>query len=233
MPKTVDRTQRRDAIADALFEVLREGGLSRVTLGSVADRAGLAIGSVRHFLGTREEMIGFAFDTVSNRFQSRILARAEALRAALDGGQLDAEARLQATAGLLCELLPLDATRRDEAVVWIEFETAARTDPQLAEISARAAAHTTRLIQTVLQAAQERGAVSPHLDLDVEIPRLGALIDGLTIRASLHPDLLTPETAREAVIVHLRQLRRPTDDEDPRDERDRFDLPDPHRATNR
>lgn len=207
MPKIVDHEQRRGAIADALFDVLREGGLSKITLASVADRAGLAIGSVRHFLGTREEMIGFAFETVSDRFRDRILASAQALRAGLDDGRLDAQARLEATADLLCEFLPLDAARRDEAVVWLEFETAARTDPQLAEISGRATAQTTRLIETILESAQERGALSAQLDLIVESARLCALIDGLTIRCTLHPDLLHPDIARRAVIAHLRELR--------------------------
>lgn len=77
----MDAERRRAAIADALFGVLRDAGLSKVTLANVADRAGLAIGSVRHFLGTREEMMAFAFDAVSDRFRDRILARAQALLA--------------------------------------------------------------------------------------------------------------------------------------------------------
>ena len=211
MPKVVDLEQRRQAIADALFDVLRDGGFSKVTLATVADRAGLAIGSVRHFLGTREEMIGFAFDTISDRFRDRILASAQALRAGLDSGQLDAEARLQATADLLCEFLPLDEARRDEAVVWIEFETAARTDPQLTRTSQRAASQTTRLIELILESVHSRGATVSRLDLALEAARLSALLDGLTLRSVLHPDLLEPDVMRQAVIAHLQELRRPAD----------------------
>lgn len=208
MPKIIDHEQRRTAIADALFEVVREGGFAKVSLASVADRAGLAIGSVRHFLSTREKMIGFAFETVAERFHNRILVSAEALSRGLDNGQLDAEARLEATADLLCEFLPMDATRRDEAVVWIEFETAARTDAQLAGISQRAAAQTTQLIQTILQSAQDRGAIPASGELALDTGRLAALIDGLTIRCVLHPDLVDPDTARAVIMTHLRELRR-------------------------
>lgn len=216
MPKVVDPDERRGVIADALFDIIRERGFSKITLANVAERAGLAIGSVRHFLGTREEMIAFAFDTISDRFGGRILTSAQALGAGLDSGQLTAEARLQATADLLCEFLPLDATRRDEAVVWIEFETAARTDPHLAERSRRAGAQTTGLIERILESARERGAISSDIDLAIETARLAALIDGLTIRCALHPDLLSPDTARRAVVAHLREIRRSASEADPR-----------------
>ena len=214
VPKLIDHQQRRNAIVDALFDVLREGGFAKVSLATVADRAGLAIGSVRHFLGTREEMIGFAFDTVAERFHRRVLANAQALNADLDKGRLDAEARLDATADLLCEFLPLDTARRDEAIVWIEFETAARTDAQLAATSQRAAAQTSQLIETIMRSAQQRGAISPQADTALETTRLTALIDGLTTRAVLHPQLLNPGTARKAVVAHLRELRQSTSDVD-------------------
>lgn len=211
MPKIVDLDQRRQAIADALFDVLREGGLPKVTLAAVADRAGLAIGSVRHFLGTREEMIGFAFDAISDRFRDRVVASAQALRADLAGGRLDAEAKLQATADLLCEFLPLDEARRNEAVVWIEFETAARTDPQLAETSQRATAQTTRLIEVILESIHARAATVSQLDIGLEAARLSALLDGLTVRSVLHPELLAPNVMRQVVIAHLQELRRAPD----------------------
>lgn len=208
MPKIVDPDRRRAAIADALFDVLREGGLSKVTLANVAERSGLAVGSVRHFLGTREEMVGFAFGTISDRIHDRILARSQTLLADLDRGKLDGQAKLEATADLLCELLPLDAARREESVVWIEFETAARTDPQLAETSQRATKQVTRLIETMLESAQGRGGISPTIDAGLESARLAALIDGLALRCTLHPDLLSAEVARSVVIAHLQEIHR-------------------------
>lgn len=203
----VDPEQRRAAIADALFAVVGETGFSGVTLANVADRAGLAIGSVRHFLGSREEMISFAFDTIADRFRDRILAGAEELRADLEHGRLDAGARLQATTDLLCEFLPLDETRRVESVVWLEFETAARTDDRLAVTARRATAETTRLIEVILEAVAQYGALGVEIDLDVESARLAALIDGLTLRSVLHPEILGPQSARDVLITHLRTIR--------------------------
>lgn len=206
MPKVIDHEQRRDAIADALFDVLREGGLEAVTLSNVADRAGLAIGSVRHFLGTRDQMVSFAFATMAERIEHRVAARAEAILSTPDDDAQHSHDRLRATADILCEFLPLDAARRGEAIVWIEFETAARTSPWLAATSRRAAAQTARLVETILATAAERGAVRSDIELATETARLTALIDGLTLRGALHPDILDPDLARRAVLSHLRQL---------------------------
>lgn len=210
MPKVIDHEQRKTAIADALFDALREGGFENVTLSSVAARAGLAIGSVRHFLGTRDQMISFAFDTMAERIRNRVTARTEVVLAGLEDDSLDADARLEATTDILCEFLPLDSARRDEAMVWIEFETAARTSTYLAETSRRAAAQTTQLIETILAKATRRGTLAPSISLTIETARLSALIDGLTLRSALHPDILDPDTGRQTVISHLRELGRPT-----------------------
>lgn len=206
MPKVIDHEQRKDAIANALFDVLREGGLEAVTLSNVATRAGLAVGSVRHFLGARDQMVAFAFDTMAERIRHRVGARAEIVLASLDKADVHTDDRLMATAEILCEFLPLDTARLGEAIVWIEFERAARTSEYLAATSQRAAAETVELVETILTTAAQRGSLAPDIDLPTETARLTALIDGLTLRSALHPDLLDPDRAREAVISHLRQL---------------------------
>ena len=51
---------------------------------------------------------------------------------------------------LLDELLPLDDTRRAEITVFLEFATAARTDPALDHLAREAAAGTRTLVRRVL-----------------------------------------------------------------------------------
>lgn len=207
MPKIIDPTERREHVAAALFRVVRRGGFAQVTLRNVAEEAGLAIGSVRHFLGSYEELVAFAFDTMVERVRDRVVARVEELSVDLAAGSLDAEQRRAAVADVLCELLPLDDRRRDEAIVWVEFEVAARTDATLAERSARSAAGTTRLVEQVLSGAARYGTLDPAVDLDVEVARLATLVDGLTWRAALHPELLGPDLARQVLMDHLAGLR--------------------------
>src|SRR5699024_12373306 len=118
-----------------------------------------------------------------------------------------ADDKLMATADILCEFLPLDATRLGEAIVWIEFETAARTSEFLAETSKRAAAETSRLVETILTRAAQRGSLTPDIDLPTETARLPALIDGLTLHCALHPDLRDPDPARQAVTRQRQHIR--------------------------
>jgi len=205
----IDPAQRRNAIADALFEVVRDGGFDRVSLARVAERAGLAIGSVRHFLGSREELITFAFDTMTERIEDRVLGHLDSLVAdgALD--RMGPAERLAATVDVLSELLPLDEPRRAEALVWVEFETAARTEPALAARSDKAARGSAGLIRQILANAAGTGTLGAGRDLDVEAARLTALVDGLTLRGVLHPDLLDPEMSRQVLHTHLAGLRDP------------------------
>ncbi len=207
MPKLVDPQQRRMLIADAVFDALREGGFEKVTLANVAERAGLAVGSVRHFLGTRAELIAFAFDTMVDRISARITSRVEDMAMAMENNTLDSEQRLTAVTDMLCELIPLDQQRRDEAIVWLEFETAARTDPNLSSRSDQAAHGTHLLIERILAAARRSGALSSSVDFATERVRLSALIDGLTLHRALHPDMLDPGLARHVLIDHLRRMR--------------------------
>lgn len=115
------------------------------------------------------------------------------------------EERGEIAAELLERLLPLDDTRRSEVAVWLEFTTAARTDPALAEL---AAAGTHTLVRRILHRAAEAGALRPDLDLPTEVVRLAALIDGLSTTTALQPDLVTPHQCRAALRHHLRDLRR-------------------------
>ncbi|WP_026820525.1 TetR/AcrR family transcriptional regulator [Arthrobacter castelli] len=207
MPKVVDFDERREEIADALFNVVRRGGFDEVSLRSVAAEAALTIGSVRHFLGTRDELIGFAFDTMAERVQGRVLERTKELQSALDEDILSGDERIAALVELFCELLPLDEERKAEAIVWVEFEAAARTNHSLAERSSNISAGTTRLVKSVLAAAMRSGAFDKSLSVDVETARLAALVDGLTLRAVLHPGSIDPDTARAVLGTHLTSLR--------------------------
>ena len=209
MPKIIDPQERREQVATALFRVVRRDGFTGATLRNVAEEAGLAIGSVRHFLGSHEELLAFAFDTMVERVQGRVVARLEELSDDLADGSLSTDRRRTAVLEVLCELLPLDERRRDETVVWVEFETAARTDANLARRSARSAAGSARLVEQILAGAARHRALDPELDLDVEVARLAALVDGLTWRAALHPELLDPQLAKQVLAAHLDGLRVP------------------------
>lgn len=196
MPKIVDPESRRAEVADALFRLAAREGLHRVSLRTVAAEAELNVGSVRHYFDNQAELMRFAMRSMIDRVAARIRQRADELVAATG---LSASERRERVVGLLGELLPLDEKRRAEVTVFVEFVTAARTDPALTDLAREAAEGTRALVRQVLQ----RSEVD---DLELEVRRLIALLDGLSFDGVLHPETLTPRQIEAVVRAHLARL---------------------------
>lgn len=208
MPKIVEPTQRREAIADALFVIVLGQGFAKVSLRAIADETGLAIGSIRHYFTTSEGIVRFALETLVARVSARLQERLSTLLPMLESESLTAEEAKEATVELLAELLPLDEVRRRESVVWLAFEEAARTDPALADVFETSVRGSRALMARTLEAMSRREVLHVDLDVDLEVDALAALVDGLTLRSTLHPEVLPPERAREVLSAHLERLRR-------------------------
>ncbi|MEU5419093.1 TetR/AcrR family transcriptional regulator [Streptomyces sp. NPDC001407] len=202
MPKIVDPGARRRAVAAAVLRVVGRDGLEAASLRNVADEAGLAIGSVRHYFSDHDELVIFAMGELVDRIEHRLRARADLVLATAPGGDLRARAE-----ELLAELLPLDGERRQEAELWLAFTTAARTRPGLRPRAVELQQGTVALLARVLQGGQESGGLPDGLDVELESLRLAALVDGLTLQAVLEPDRLTPELLRRMLSHHLDTLR--------------------------
>ncbi|WP_338886348.1 TetR/AcrR family transcriptional regulator [Rhodococcus sovatensis] len=195
MPRIVDPTERRQRIFEAVFDVVVESGIEQVTLRAVADAAGLAIGSVRHYFPARDELIAAA----SNEIIDRVSARIEAHRDRLDGN----EDRLTIAEDMLGELLPLNERTSREVTVWLEIVTSGRTDPVLAAAAGRLFAGSSSMARLIVVRAE----LASEAETALETERLAAVIDGLALRATLHPDMTPPTVARNVVRRHLSQLR--------------------------
>lgn len=201
MPKMVNAEERRRAVAEAVFAVVERQGLEGASLRNVAEEAGLAIGSVRHYFGDHGELLIFAMQEVSRRFEQRVLAHVERLADCRDG-----EARRAVAEAVLEEFLPLDDTRREETAVWSAFVTAARTRPELRARATEVLEGMREVMARVLRGAQRTGALRDGLDVRLESIRLSALLDGLTVQALQAPALSPPKVLRAALRTHLDSL---------------------------
>jgi len=79
--------------------------------------------------------------------------------------------------------VPFDELRREEAIVWIVFSSAAPARPALIARHAAGISLMRDLIRSVLVAARDHGALRGDLDLDTESVLLAATIDGLLMHA--------------------------------------------------
>ena len=206
MPKLVDAEIRRREIAEAVFRVIRRDGLAQTSLRGVAEEAGLALGSVRHYFDNHDELIVFAMRVQVERLFIRLATHAEQL---LDpAGPKDRKTRVALTEQLLGELLPLDAERLAEAEVWLAFSAAARLRPELAAEATKVHTGTRALVRRVLTEAARGGNLIKKLDIELETERLASLLDGLAMAATYQPEQTTPELMRRVLRRHLEALRR-------------------------
>ena len=203
MPKHVDPDVRRRLVVDALFRVVVRDGLQRASLRAVADEADLNIGSLRHYFASQHDLMRFAMQSMLDRVSSRLLEHVEQVG---DLGRRSRPEQLRLAADLLAELLPLDERRRAEVTVFMDFNAAARTNPALGDLSHQVAEGTRRLVRRVLTRLDEAGALRPGRDIDIEADRLTALLDGLSLNAVLHPEILNPGTCADVLLTHLGDL---------------------------
>ncbi|MET1074640.1 MAG: TetR family transcriptional regulator C-terminal domain-containing protein [Umezawaea sp.] len=199
----MDPEARRTAVVDALFRVVRREGVEQASLRNVADEAGLAIGSVRHYFDSHDELLVFALRELEDRVEVRVRAGAERILAADSSAE-----RRPLVEALLGELLPLDADRHDEAVIWLAFVTAARTRPSLRPSALRLHEGLRMIVGRILARAAELGALPDGVAVDVETERLAALVDGLAVNAVLQPDRTTPGVMVAVLRRHLDDLAR-------------------------
>ncbi|MGW3498993.1 TetR/AcrR family transcriptional regulator [Streptomyces sp. NPDC001020] len=204
MPKLVDPAARRLEVVDAVFRVAIRDGLAQASLRNVADEAGLNIGSVRHYFAGHQELMLFAMRSMLDRVSARLTGR---IKAAPDLAGASRSERRAIVQDLLEELLPLDDKRRAEVTVFVEFMTAARTDPALRDLAREAAQGTRDLIARIVLRLADSGDLAPELDADTESLRLWALVDGLCLNSVLHPDLLPPAACAGALHTHLAQIQ--------------------------
>ena len=209
MPKFVDAVIRRQEIVDAVFRIIAADGLERASLREVADEAQLAVGSVRHYFASSDELLSHAFAVAVDRIAGRLTA-ADSRLADLPPG---AGEHHDAVLALLGEFLPLDEERAVDACVWMAFKNAARTKPFLAAEADRShravAAVVGGLILDLAGAASD--GVAAGMDQQVlvtEAELLLAVLDGLTMHALLQPEWMTAQMCNDVLEAHLEGLNR-------------------------
>lgn len=158
--------ERREHIAQAVWAVMSERGLSAVSVRSVAAEAQVSVGSLQHIFPTRADLLIYSAELMIDRVVRRIAAEDR------DGDPIDATLRLFA------HLLPLTPESRVEMDVNVALIAESRALPRLEAI--RDEAH--RALAEACQRAVER--VAPHLPpavVERRAARLHALTDGIAL----------------------------------------------------
>ena len=194
MPKEVDHDARRRELADAACAVIARTGLAGTTLAHVAEESGWSIGSIRHYFPTKDELVASALWRVGERVDDRI-TRGTA------GGMTMDDLRLAAI-----ELLPLDATRREEALVHLAFLAEAAVTPELADASEGAARRLQEPLAARFAHLVRAGGLPARLDPEHEAARLRVLLDGLRLQLVTTPRQTSVKWALTVLDDHFAAL---------------------------
>jgi AcrR family transcriptional regulator len=201
VPKIVDAGARRQDVVQAVLRIIAVDGLERASLREVADEAGLAVGSVRHYFAGSDELLAFSFGAVVDRIVSRL----QRLLPAVDGAVPGSPAHRQAVLTLLGGMLPLDQDSAVEACAWLAFKNAARIRPFLATVADRSHREVAAVVGSVVASLQPD---EPQENLVVEAERLLATLDGLCMHALLQPGWMTAQMCGDVLERHLDGLAR-------------------------
>lgn len=182
MPKQVDHGLRRRQLVEASWDVIAREGIEGTTLRKVAAAANCTTGRIAHYFTGRDELIVAALRAAYSDAGKRMAAIAKT--------ETDARTRLRR---VVCEGLPLDATRLREWRVWIVFWAVAASNVDLAQENARRYAEWQKLLSELLS------EISGTEDVAGQALVLVSMIDGLGIRATLIPSAKNRRLARAAI----------------------------------
>jgi AcrR family transcriptional regulator len=194
VPKEVDHPARRRELADAACRVIARNGLAGTTLAHVAEESGWSIGSIRYYFPNKDELVASALWRVGERVDQRIRDRTA-------GGMTVKDLRAAAV-----ELLPLDADRHEDALVYLAFMAQAAVVPELAEAAEGAAERLQKPLAARIAHAARAGELRADLDAEHEAARLRVLLDGLRVQLVTTPRQTSAEWALAVLDDHLTAL---------------------------
>ncbi|MBO8192989.1 TetR family transcriptional regulator C-terminal domain-containing protein [Streptomyces oryzae] len=172
MPRQVDHEERRRRIAEAVCTLIARSGMEAVSLRDVAAQAEVSMGAVQRSFRTKEDMLLFALEHltqyVSERAEQRIAATSTPQAAAT------------LLSHTLAELALLEEESRRQAHVWLAFVAHAPASERLAAVLKDTYAKLHDLLVRLLRYGQDTGEVAADLDAAREAHALLALADGLT-----------------------------------------------------
>ncbi|MFZ2502298.1 MAG: TetR/AcrR family transcriptional regulator [Nocardioides sp.] len=168
----MDRAARKAHMAEAVWQVIRDRGIGAVSVRSVADQAGVAVGSLRHLFPTRAELLEFSAELMVERATERVR------------GVPPTEDVQQYALEVVKHLLPLEPNSRAELEVNIALIAESPALPELVTVRDRAyqelAEGCTRLVEMLVGRPRDPRIVARGR-------RLHAIVDGLAIHLLMQP----------------------------------------------
>ena len=197
MPKIVDHDERRRVIVEALWRVVARDGAHEVSVRHVAAEAGMPKSSIGHYVGTMPQLLGLAVDQLVQENTDYMLT--------LDLLNLDADKATE----VLYTLVPVSERRRHMSGVWLLLAAQAGADPEFAEVLHRLNTSVAEGLGDLLRGLQQQGYMDAGRNIDIEVRRIHALIDGLALQCMTDPALRSEVDVRTILHDEVARLAEP------------------------
>lgn len=172
MPRTVDHSERRLMIAQALIRVASRDGLHAVTMRSVASEAGISLRLVQYYFDTKTRLMTAALGELERSCQERWHERIATSTSSLAGRPL-----LDA---FFAEAIPGTDDSRTFLQLWTSCAMLALTDPEFAiEPLISGPRRLEAELADSLNEAQQAGHLHAGADVAFEAGRIRSLGHGL------------------------------------------------------
>lgn len=201
MPKIINHENQKEKIAAAAHRIIRKDGMENATVRNIAKEAGLSMGAMRYYFSSQQQLYIFCMESIIKRYENRILG----LKYPPSDPPLDHIKRI------LYQLLPLDEERLLDTEVWLAFKAKALSYSELQPLSKKMYDDSRILISKVLDLMIEFGITKPNLNIQIEIDRLNALVDGLSLHCITDPNYMTHKMVDLILTNHLELLCISTD----------------------
>ncbi|GIM95736.1 TetR/AcrR family transcriptional regulator [Paractinoplanes toevensis] len=173
MSRTADRPAQEEALSRAVWDVLAQQGLERLTVRAVATAAGCTTGLVMHRFPNRRALLRHARELLHETSRRRV----EALEAAAGSPR-------EALRAVLRQGMAIDAESINGSVVWIGFLAAAFADDELIEIHRRNNGLWRQRLERLVRAAAPEWPAARAATVAVA---LGAMVEGAAAFAAADP----------------------------------------------
>ncbi|WP_286213745.1 TetR/AcrR family transcriptional regulator [Mycolicibacterium mageritense] len=195
VPKQVDHRERRETIARALWRVVDQRGVLRLSLREVAAEAEMSHGQLQHYFASRQDLLTFAMDFAAEQTAARVSRGLQALGTAPHPRDV-----LRLT---LIEMLPLHDDARATSRMNAAYVLEALHDNTIRDRTREGLRQGRQQVKALIAQAITDGNIARDRDADTETDRILALT-GLTPLLDL--EVITPGAALAAIDQHLDEL---------------------------
>jgi AcrR family transcriptional regulator len=201
MSRTADHAARKRQVATALMQVISESGLDSASLPRIAEKAGVSVGLIQRYFRTKDELLDFAFDHLTERARERIeqLNKARSFQEGLFNA--------------LHTLLPMDDERIAEGRVFLAYMARSATNPALADKHRKSLIFIRERCADTIERAKrfaQYGTVAESVGIsstaNKEAAMLTSFVDGLMVHMVSAPGCYSAKEAEQALSSYLDKL---------------------------